>query len=389
MRVLFVNSVVDFGSTGRIVRDLSTIKDVESLIVYGRGKSKDNSNTFIISNPLNTLYSIGSTILFNDETLLNKRSTKKLINKIEEFKPDIIHLHNIHGYYVNYIELFEYINSKDIKLVWTLHDCWPFTGYCPYFDLANCKKYKDNCDNCSIGFTYPYSLFKQNISKHYNIKKEFFTLNKNLTIITPSKWLEDKVRDSYLKDKNILTIHNGIDLNNFKPHYKKENGFNILFVANYWTKSKGINQLEKIIRNIDDDIKVEIVGDINASSYLKNRCTLIKRTTSQEELAKIYSKNHLLINPTLEENLPTVNIESLACGTPIITYNTGGSPEIIDKDTGIVVDKYDFKSLAEIINKQKIKYTFNVDKCVERSKMFSSKVMKENYMKLYNELLNY
>lgn len=389
MRVLFVNSVVDFGSTGRIVRELSKINNIESLIVYGRGKAKDANNTYKISNSLSTLWSMGSTILFNDETLLNKNSTKQLIEKIEEFKPDIVHLHNIHGYYVNYSELFNYLNSKNINIIWTLHDCWSFTGYCPHFDLVNCDKYKSGCANCPTGFTYPYSLFKQNISKHFSLKEKLFTSNSKLTIVTPSKWLKNKVKESFLKDKDIVTIQNGIDLSSFKPGKKKNKEFTILFVANYWTKTKGKEEIEKIVKNIRKEIKVVIIGEFkNVSNYLKDRCILINRTNDISELISLYSKAHLLINPTLEEVLGLVNIEALACGTPVFTYNTGGSPETIDETSGKIVDKYDYKKMATLINQQFNDYTYKATDCINRSKLFTKEKMLDNYWQLYNKILN-
>lgn len=389
MKILYINSVVDFGSTGKIVRELSTIKEVESLIVYGRKNAKDVTNTYKVSNDLNTFFSMVSIILFNNELTLNKKSTIEVINKIKEYKPDIVHLNNLHGYYINYKLLFDYLNKTNIKLVWTFHDCWPITGYCSYFDLANCDKYKNGCNNCPIGFAYPYSLFKQNIIKHYKIKNDLFTSNKNLTVITPSNWLKNVVKNSYLKDKPVYVINNGIDLSRFNNDVKKNERFTILFVANYWTKTKGRDELEKIIKNVNDDIDVIIVGEYkNPPKYIKERCTLIKRTNNIDELASLYAKAHLFINPTLEEVLGLVNIEALACGTPVIMYNTGGSPETIDDKTGIVVDKYDYKKMAEEINKQYKNYNFNSLDCVERARLFSIDNMKKEYKKIYEKLLN-
>lgn len=389
MKILYINSVVDFGSTGKIVRELSTIKEVESLIVYGRKNAKDVTNTYKVSNDLNTFFSMVSIILFNNELTLNKKSTIEVINKIKEYKPDIVHLNNLHGYYINYKLLFDYLNKTNIKLIWTFHDCWPITGYCSYFDLANCDKYKNGCNNCPIGFAYPYSLFKQNIIKHYKIKKDLFTSNKNLTIITPSIWLKNVVKNSYLKDKPVYVINNGIDLSRFNNDVKKNERFTILFVANYWTKTKGRDELEKIIKNVNDDIDVIIVGEYkNPPKYIKERCTLIKRTNNIDELASIYAKAHLFINPTLEEVLGLVNIEALACGTPVIMYNTGGSPETIDDKTGIVVDKYDYKKMAEEINKQYKNYNFNSLDCIERARLFSIDNMKKEYKKIYKKILN-
>lgn len=388
MKVLYVNSVGDFGSTGNLVRQLSTIKEVNPLIVYGRKEVKNNNNSYKISNSINTLYSMASIILFNDELLINKNNTKKLIKKIEEFNPDIIHLNNIHGYYLNYVELFNYLNSKNIKIIWTLHDCWALTGYCPHFDMIGCDKYKKECNNCPYGFLYPFSIFKQNITKHYYKKKELFSSNPNLTLVVPSDWSKNKVKESYLKDLRTEVIYNGISLNEFKQLGNKNKEFTILFVANYWTKAKGLDDLEKVISEIDKNIKVIIVGQIKATSYLNKRCILINRTENKNELINLYSKSHLFINLSLEDVFGLVNVEALACGTPIIAYNTGGVVETFDKKTGVVIDKGDYKKMAETINDQYHNYIFKEEDCINKSKEFSIENMKSSYNKLYKELLN-
>lgn len=388
MKVLYINSVVDFGSTGNIVRQLSTIDGVEPLIVYGRKNTKNDANTYKISNDIKTLWAMGSTILFNNELILNKGNTKKLIKKIEEFKPDIIHLHNLHGYYVNYKELFEYLNTKNIKIIWTHHDCWPITGYCPHFDLIKCEKYKTHCENCPYGFDYPFSLFKQNLRKHFNIKKELFTNNDNLTIAVTSNWSKKKIKESFLKDENVVVINNGIKLDDFKPICNKDKEFSILFVANYWTKAKGLEDLEPIIKGINKDIKVTIVGKIKASKYLNERCVLIDRTDSKQELAKLYSKNHLFVNPTYQDVFGLVNVEALACGTPVITYNTGGCPEILNSKCGLVIEKGNTLEMINAINNLYNNYYFLLGDCINRSNDFSLERMKNSYSKLYKELIN-
>lgn len=388
MKVLYVNSVGDFGSTGNLVRELSTIKDVEPLIVYGRKEVKDKENTYKLSNDIKTLYSMASIILFNDELLIDKSNTRKLIKKIKEFKPDIIHLNNIHGYYLNYVKLFEYLNSIDTKIVWTLHDCWAMTGYCPHFDMIKCDKYKSECNNCPYSFLYPFSIFKQNLTKHFYKKKGLFTNNKNLTLVVPSNWSKDRAKESYLKDIKTEVIYNGINLNDFGVICEKNKKFTILFVANYWTKAKGLDDLEKVIKGIDKNINVVIVGQIKASNYLKNRCTLINRTENKKELVKLYSSSYLFVNLSLEDVFGLVNVEALACGTPVIAYKTGGIPETFDNKTGIVVDKNDYESMIDEINKQYHSYTFKKEDCINKAKDFSIENMKNSYNKLYMELTN-
>lgn len=389
MKVFYINSVCDFGSTGKIVRQLSTIDEVEPLIVYGRKKAKEETNIKKISSPFKTVISMTNIILFNCELFNNKNNSQKLIRIIDDFKPDIIHIHNIHGYYVNYDVLFKYLNKTKIKIIWTFHDCWPITGYCCHFEFEGCDKYKTDCKKCPKSFTYPFSIFKQNINQHYFIKKELFSNINNLTIVTPSEWLKNIVKQSFLKNKDIITINNGICLDKFKQNKEKNEQFTILFVSNIWTNTKGKNDIEKIIKLINAKIKVLIIGDFNdkKNKYLSNRCEMIKRTNNIEELVEFYSSSHLFINPTYEDTFPTVNIESLSCGTPVITYNTGGSPEIVDDKTGKVIDKGDYKLMAETINNEFNHYTFDSKNCVDRSKKYSENKMKEKYYLLYKNVL--
>lgn len=386
MKVLYINSVCDYGSTGRITSYLSCIDSIESLILYGRKKAK-KPNALKITSQFNVALSMLSVILGNNYSFFCKKATLKAIQQIEKFKPDIIHIHNLHGYYIDYEMLFSYINGIDVKVIWTFHDCWPMTGYCCHFEYEDCQKYKDcECDKCIKKFTYPYSIFKQKINEKFKLKKSLFTANKNLTIVTPSNWLEKIVKQSFLKNNKIVTINNGIDLKKFKPKDKKNSKFRILFVSNIWTLTKGKEEIEKIIRNIYEEIEVIIIGKIEFHSYLKSRCVLCGEV-EQDLLIDYYCSSHLFVNPTLEDTFPTVNIESLACGTPVITYNTGGSPEIIDNKTGIIVKKGDYISMASEINKQFLSYKFNSYDCVERSKKFSVENMKKNYFDLYKKLI--
>ena len=383
-RILFINSVCGFGSTGRIVADLSKMDEFETLVCFGRKKDYANVNSYKFSNFFDNALGAFETILFDNNLNLCNKATKRLINKIKEFNPDIIHLHNLHGYYVNIEMLFKFLKEYKKPVVWTLHDCWSFTGYCPSCELINCEKYKEKCCNCAYGFAYPFSLFKQNVDKDFILKKELFNSINNLTIVTPSKWMSTMVENSYLKNHRIEILNNGIHLNDFKPTKSKNSEFTVLAVSNYWSPDKGGDELNKVIPLLDKNIKVIVVG---SGSDKINNCIALKRTNNKKELIDLYSSSHILINPTLEDNFPTVNIESLACGTPVITYDTGGSPEIIDDKTGIVVKKYDYKSLAEAINNSYNNYNFDAKDCVERAKLFSSDLMVKKYGEIYESLL--
>ena len=280
--------------------------------------------------------------------------------------------------------LINFLKEYGKPVVWTFHDCWPFTGYCSDAYYVNCEKYQKECVNCDHWFAYPFSLFKQNVTKDFNKKKELFRDFDNLTIVTPSKWLGGICSLSFLRNKHIVTVNNGIDLNDFKPSKAKNDKFSVLAVASFWTKDKGSEDLNELVKLLDKDIEVVVVG--NGSDKIEGVKT-ISHTNNKAELVDLYSSAHVLINPTLDDNFPSVNIESIACGTPVVTYRTGGSPEIVDGKTGVVVDKGNYKSMAEVVNRLYRNYYFKSEDCVERSKRYSKEVMKKEYQKLYESLL--
>ena len=383
-KVLYINSVCGFGSTGRIVADLTKTDDYESLVCFGRKKDFANVNSFQFANFFDNAFGAIRTILFDNNLNICTNATRRLIKKIKEYNPDIIHLHNIHGYYVNVEMLINFLKEYGKPVVWTFHDCWPFTGYCSDAYYVNCEKYQKECVNCDHWFAYPFSLFKQNVTKDFNRKKELFRGFDNLTIVTPSKWLGGICNLSFLRNMNTVTVNNGIDLNDFKPSKAKNNKFTVLAVASFWTKDKGSEDLNKLVKLLDKDIEVVVVG--NGSDKIDG-VKAISHTNNKAELVDLYSSAHVLVNPTLDDNFPSVNIESIACGTPVITYRTGGSPEIIDGKTGVVVDKGNYKAMAEVVNKLYRNYYFKSEDCVKQSKRYSKEVMKKEYQKLYESLL--
>ena len=277
--------------------------------------------------------------------------TKKLVKRIKQENPDIIHLHNIHGYYINYKVLFDYLkNEYQGKIFWTLHDCLPLTGHCAYFTSVNCDRWKTECHDCPKKKSYPTSLFKDRSYKNYIEKKELFTGLKNLTIITPSDWLNKLVKKSFLKDYEVITINNGIDLNIFKKNkdievlkkYIIPNRKIILGVASIWEKRKGLDDIIGLSKELNNEYIIVLVGlskpQISKIKKYKNIIG-IERTDNQQELVKLYSYAYAFINPTYEDNYPTVNLEAIACGTPVITYDTGGCIEQVTKETGIISNK--------------------------------------------------
>lgn len=384
-RILYINGVSGFSSPGKITADLSRSKEYDSLVCYGRKKDYENINSYKFTTFFENCVGALRTILFDNNLSICSAATKRLIRKIKEFEPDIIHLQVLHGYYLNVEMLFKFLKEYNKPVVWTMHDCWSFTGYCPHFDYANCNQYKTKCTKCPYDFSYPFSLFKQNVEKEFEVKKKLFNSLDNLTIVVPSKWLETKIKESFLSNCKVVVINNGIDY--LDKDYKKNEKFNIIAVASYWTKEKGKDELKKIIPLIDDDINITIVGDLKDNDQIFNRCKLVGRLLNRDDLMKEYSEAHVFMNLTLQDNFPTVNIESLSCGTPVVTYNTGGSAEVINDDTGIIIDKYGYETFAKTINDLKNNYYFDSNKIKEYAKKYSKETMLDKYNDLYNKII--
>ncbi len=341
MKKLVQINVVCNGSTGKIMCDIAKMANdngYETFCFFGRGEPNRNINCIKIENKLSIYFHVLLARLgFNGHG--SYFATKKLIKKIKEIDPDVIHLHNIHGYYLNLKVLFKYLkNEYKGKIVWTLHDCWAFTGHCSYFTSIKCNKWQKKCFNCPRLNVYPKEYF-DTTKKEFELKKKLFTNLNNLTLVTPSNWLKDLVKISFLKKYKVEVINNGIDLNIFKPTYDEtiydkynipRNKKIILGVANVWTKEKGLYDFIKLSEKLDDSFVIVLVGvDDKIQKILPNNILAIKRTDHQIDLAKIYTIADVFVNPTYEDNYPTTNLESIACGTFTVCYNTGGCKEQI------------------------------------------------------------
>ena len=358
MKILQINSVCGFGSTGRIATDLYKIYEEaghECVIAYGRGNAPDGYKTIKIGSDVDNYLHIAKTRILDKHGFGSKRATENFIEDIKKFNPDIIQLHNIHGYYINIEVLFNYLKESNKKVIWTLHDCWAFTGHCAYFDYAQCGKWKVGCKKCPQKKAYPATKVLDTSSWNYEKKKELFIGIKDMTIVTPSKWLANLVKESFLGEYKIKVINNGIDtkifkptISNFREEYNIENKKIILGVASIWERRKGLNYFIDLSKKLSDEYKIILVGlNEKQKRNIPNNIIGITRTDSVQDLASLYSTADILFNPTLEDNYPTVNLEALACGTPIITFNTGGSPEPIITDyLGRVIKR---KNITEII----------------------------------------
>lgn len=391
MKIFQINSTCGFGSTGRIAVDI--LKEFEKnggegIIAYGRNSAPENVNSYRIGSDLDVkIHGVLSRIT-DRQGFYSSSATKKLIKKIKDYNPDIIHLHNIHGYYLNVAILFDFLKEYNKPIVWTLHDCWAFTGHCAYFSFNGCEKWKTECNTCPLKKDYPTSLVMDNSKKNYEQKKELFTKPENITIVTPSKWLKDLTEKSFLGKYPVKVINNGIDLTKFKPtesDFREKNNlqdkFIILGVASVWEERKGLKDFIKLNEMLSENEKIVLVGlDDNQLATLPEDIIGIKRTSSIEELAEIYSSADVFVNPTYEDNYPTTNLEAISCGTPVVTYITGGSPESVFEGNGFSVPQGDVKGIYDAIKK--------VDGCKTPTKDFfdASKRYKE-YIDLYKEIL--
>lgn len=394
MKLLEINSVCGIRSTGRIASDIAmemANRGHSAIVAFGRKPFLKEHN--LIS------YYFGSSFSFYKQALVSrfannegfgcKKATRHLIKFIDSFKPDIIHLHNLHGYYINVELLFNYLSSKDIPVVWTLHDCWPFTGHCAYFDSIQCLKWVDGCCSCPLKKAYPKSLLFDTSSKLYRKKKKLFTSIKKMTIVTPSLWLKDFVVKSFLKAFDLRVIYNGINTDIFREkngQYFDQFGFKnkkiVLGVAAVWDERKGLKDFIFLSKNLSSDFQVVLVGiDDKKKKSIPDSIFCIASTNSTDELADIYSSADVFVNPTYSDNYPTTNIEAISCGTPVITYNTGGSPESA-LFYGMIVEKGNRDQLLSAV-----KSFESISKKGSDSFNFSRKRMVEEYINLYSELL--
>lgn len=397
MKILQINSVCGVGSTGRIATDLYKVLEEqghECLIAYGRGTAPECINTIKIGTDFDNYMHVAKTRIFDKHGFGSTRATKEFIKKVEEYNPDIIHLHNIHGYYINIEVLFEYLSKANKKVVWTLHDCWAFTGHCSHFDYVGCDKWKVGCNTCDQKKEYPKSILFDNSKLNYKMKKELFTSVKDMTIVTPSKWLSELVKESFLGKYKVEVINNGIDLDVFKPtesNFREVHGLKdetiILGVASVWSERKGLKYLIELSEKLDSSYKVVIVGVTEKQKKkLPENIIAITRTNSTKELAEIYTVSDIFVNPTLEDNFPTTNIEALACGTFIITFNTGGSVESIYNKCGIVVEKCNLQELIKVV--VELNYKKNkANLCIEKAQRFSKKYRYLEYINNYKILV--
>lgn len=394
MKVLQINSVCGVGSTGRIATDIHQIlieQGHESYIAYGRGYPNNCDAAIKIGTNIDNYVHVALTRIYDKHGFGSKKATEEFITEIEKLDPDVIHLHNIHGYYINIELLFDYIKMNNKRVIWTLHDCWAFTGHCSHFDYAGCTKWKKGCFICPEKTSYPASVFFDNSDLNYLRKRETFTGVKDLIIVTPSKWLAGLVKESFLREYPVVVINNGININIFKPtessfreKHQLKDKFMILGVASNWGRKKGFDYFIELSSFLDKDEVIVLVGvSEKQKKELPEKIIGIIRTDSVKELVGIYSAADVFINPTLEDNFPTTNLEALASGTPVITFDTGGSTESLDETCGLIIEKKESTEIKKYIKRYREENLIKAKSCIERSKMYNVENQYREYMKLY------
>lgn len=362
MKVLIINSVCGIGSTGKICGRLAeeyASGGHEAVIAYGRdGTVPERYMPYAhrICSDLDVKVSALRTRLLDDHGFSNAAATKRFLKWAEEYDPDILWLHNLHGYYIHVGLLFDWIKSRpNMQVKWTLHDCWTFTGHCCFFTTAGCEKWKTGCCNCAETGSYPASVWKDNSYSNYLRKKAAFSGVKNLTLIAPSRWLADLIRQSFLSQYPVEICRNTIDHDIFRPTpgtFRERYGLTdkklILGVASIWERRKGLRDFLALSEHLEADTRIVLVGlTARQISMLPGNILGLPRTKTAGELAQIYSASDVLFNPTYEDTYPTVNLEAEACGTKVITYDTGGCAETLHREDSLVIPVGDWMFLAE------------------------------------------
>lgn len=394
--LLQINVTANWGSTGKIAEQIGLCAQEhgwKSYIAYGRMMNPSKNELVKIGNAFDVYEHYAEARLLDNEGLASRGATKRLLRRIDEIKPDVVHLHNIHDHYLNYPMLFRYLAENKIAVVWTQHDQWATTGHCCY-NLVGCERWKEECHDCPLAKWYSLDRSRRN----HRMKKQLMADINSLTIVPVSEWLGDNIRQSHLKDRDIQVIHNGIDIKTFSPQptnaYERygidKNKKIVLGVAAVWDKRKGLDDFYELAKRLSPaEYVIVIVGQRTEDiKHIENACQMVfvDRTQNSLELAQLYSSASVFVNPTYQDNYPTTNLEAIACGTPVITYRTGGSPEAVDDSTGLVVEQGDVDGLVSAV--EMLANGDYKDACRKKAEAeFDNTKCFNPYIKLYNKLL--
>lgn len=391
MRLYILTANWGKGGPGGIAADLYRVAGEEGWecrFAYGRETIPEDVNSYKIGTSITPYIHAAGSMIFDNAGFVTKKSTRNLIEDINNFKPDVINLHNPLGYTMNIGILFDFFKKSALPVVWTIHDVWSITGHCI---TGMCSHWKEGCGRCPNKKEYPASFIFDRSKKNRIRKCECFSNVPNLRLVSPSKWLANLVSDTFMNQYGIHVIPNGIDLNIFKPiqseirsQYNLQNKIILLSVAGVWTKNKGAEYIYQLTKIMDDRFAFVMIGE-NRDRELKenHRIIHIEHTTNRKQLAQWYTVADLFINPTMGDNFPTVNLESLACGTPVITFDTGGSGEAIG-DCGAVIEQGNVNALKEAILADDVRVS--EDACILQASNYEKKKRYLEYIRLFQSL---
>lgn len=401
MRILQIETVWANSGLPRIVRNLVEYVNNnggESVFAFGRCITDISADavsyTHKIGNMINVYADYAISTVLDNAGFNSKQSTREFIRWIDDYNPDLIHLHSLVGYYINVEILFDYLKKSGKPVVWTQHDCWAFTGHCINYEMYNCRKWmqENGCCNCSQRKTYPKSIIIDNSERNYVKKKKTFTSLDNIKLVTPSEWLAGEVRKSFLKCYDVLTIPNGLDLQMYSPRktdlrgkYQLENKRIILAVAATWTEKKGIEDIIRLSSDLDGNNALVVIGLTPIQEKLfGNNLISIPRITDNDILAQWYSEADVLVQPSKEESFGMVAIEAMACGTPVVAYRVTAIPEVVADGAGVTVDAGDY----ELFKKYALEYKKDVNACIKSAMKFDVNSCNEKYFNLYHSMLS-
>ena len=402
MKTIVAINSNNYASTGNIMLNIASEARKEGFTVYTFSKNSKKASSFTYDNHfyigtwLDRVISERLAYITGLKNHFNIINTLLFINKLNKIKPDLVHIHSLIDSYININMFFKYIKKHNIPIVWTVHDVWNITGQCRSFDLVQCDKWKTGCGNCPLLHYYPSSLIFDQSHKLFEEKKKMFNDVQNITYVPPSNWLGNLIKESQFNTHPVKVIHNGIDLNVFHPiesTYREENNLNdkyiILGVSYGWSYEKGVDVFVELSRRLPNNYQIIMVGtNEETDKQLPDSIISIHKTYNKEELIKMYTAADVFVNPTRADNFPTVNIEALACGTSVLTFNTGGSPEAIDDTCGSVVEKNDIDNLEKEIIRICENKPYSKENCLVRAKQFNAEDKYKEYVNLYNKILN-
>lgn len=403
MKILQINSVYEERSTGR------TCKEVEKAVIanggqcitaYGFGPKRDTPNAYKIGTPFE--YYLHGVLgrLTGLNGYFSVFATIRLVHFIKKYDPDVIHLRNLHGFYINLPILFSYLKKSNKPVIQNVHDCWIFTGKCTHYTVNNCYKWKTECDShcpkCVV-HQYPKSLIFDFSRKMFRDKKKWLTSLPNLTIVGVSNWTTEQAAESFLGEHRVMRIYNWIDLNTFKP--REENVlsdyglnpelFTVVCAGVSWSGTSKYEQLKKLIEMCDANVQFLIIGECLERIDSKN-VAYAGYVSGTDNLAKLYASCDVYVHFSLEDTFGKVIAEALACGTPAIVYDSTSCPEIICASTGRVVQPNDIQAVYNAIGEIKAAGKKAMAKeCRDRvEKNFAYQKNVKELITLYEEVCN-